>query len=217
MYFLAGLGEEEKEKEKGKFNYEHSNDKSIIGGGGPGPPGEVLPIDRRCEEPSESPSEGPSSTPSAWPLSSPTTLKMDLKPTDKPITAESDQPSLMPSGVPSESPAPTICVEDVQIVPLDLNSTSMDFAKVVYIPIGAERVTIELLLFFPETCEEQMYIVILMTRFWIWVKPTSRANVPPPVLSTEFLGRVPTCRALKLMLMLLSSLFLQASFWRMAR
>jgi hypothetical protein len=149
------------------FNFDElHDDKSIIGVGGRGPPGEAIPKDRRCDEPSESPSEAPSSmpsssVPSARPSPSPTMLELDLKPTAQPITVEpSDQLSQIPSGVPSESPAPTICVGDVQVVPLDLNSTSMDFAKVVYIPIGAERVTIELLLFLPETCEEQMYIVI---------------------------------------------------------
>jgi hypothetical protein len=154
------------------FNFDGLyDDKSKIGGGGRGRPVEDLPKDRhRCDEPSESSSEGatdsplpssmpssmpsnepstsPSSGPSVRPSSSPTSpteLDMDSRPDAKPTTAEpSDQPSLIPSGAPSERPAPTICVEDVQVVPLDLNSTSMDFAKVVYIPIGAERVTIEL-------------------------------------------------------------------------
>jgi hypothetical protein len=173
------------EGNKDEFNFEElQDDKSKIGEGGRGRPVEDRPKDRsRCDEPSESPSEGPtdgpvpssipsstpsiepstspSSDPSAQPSFSPTEVNKDSRPTAKPTNAEpSDQPSLMPSGIPSESPAPTICVEDVQVVPLDLNSISMDFAKIVYIPIGAERVTIELLLFLPETCEEQMYIVI---------------------------------------------------------
>jgi hypothetical protein len=102
-----------------------------------------LPSTMPSAMPSNEPSASPSSGPSAQPSSSPTEFKFDPRPT----TAEpSDQPSLLPSGVPSESPAPTICVEVVQVVPLDLNSTSIDSAKVVYIPIGAERVTIELLL-----------------------------------------------------------------------
>jgi hypothetical protein len=158
---FEGFREEGNEE---KFNFDElRNDKSKIGGGCRESPEDDLSKDRSngftgsslmsvmpSSRPSNEPSTSLSPGPSARSSSSQTELDMNSRP-----------PILMPSGVRSESPAaPKICVEDVQVVPLDLNSTSMDFAKVVYIPIGAERVTIEFLLFLPKKCEEQMYIAI---------------------------------------------------------